>query len=240
MKISIIIPTLNEEEVIDKTLRQIYDNLNTIDHEIIITDSGSTDRTIDIAKKYGRVVSDTSPKRTIASNRNNGARYASGDYLVFIDADIFIPEPSHFFRMLIEDFAADPKLLGATVKIGILPDVANTLDRTIMTFANRLQWFNNNVIHTGGASGEFQMIKRSAFETIHGYKEYLAMMEDNDLFIRLSKIGRTHIDMRLTAYNTGRRPHAIGWPKMIWEWAINYWSVRLFDKAYSKKWNRIG
>ncbi len=240
MKLSIIVPTLNEEKVLPRALAQIHDNLTAFEHEIIVTDDGSKDRTIEIAKQYGRVVFDPSPKRTIASNRNNGARAAGGEFLVFVDADMFIPEPHRFFRTLLGDFAADPQLLGATVRIGVLPEVATFSDRAIMAITNRVQWFNNNVIHSGSASGEFQMIKRSAFEALRGYQEQLAVAEDNDMFLRLAKVGRTKIDMRLTAYNTGRRAHEMGWPRVLWDWGVNYLYVRVFNRSYSKKWHRVG
>ena len=240
MLISVIVPALNEEKVIETTLRQIHDNLTDFEHEIIVTDDGSKDRTVEIANRYGRVVFDPDPKRTIASNRNNGARNAKGEYLAFVDADMFIPEPNHFFRTLMGDFALDHKLVGATVKIEVLPEEANLWDRLIMAVTNRVQWFNNNVVHSGSASGEFQFMKREAFEKLGGYQKHLAVAEDNDLFLRLSKIGHTRIDMRLVAYNTGRRAHELGWPRVLWSWAVNYFYVRVFNRSHDKKWHRVG
>ncbi len=240
MLISVIVPALNEEKVIETTLKQIHDHLTDFEHEIIVTDDGSKDRTVEIAKRYGKVVFDPDARRTIASNRNNGARAAAGTYLAFVDADMFIPEPNHFFRTLLGDFAADPKLLGATVKIGVLPEAATFWDKLIMGATNCVQWFNNNVMRNGSASGEFQFVKREAFEAIGGYQKHLAVAEDNDLFYRLARRGHTRIDMRLTAYNTGRRAHEMGWPRVLRDWAVNYFYVRVFNRSYSKKWHRVG
>ena len=240
MKLSIIVPTLNEEKVLETTLRQIRDNLTEIEYELIVTDDGSRDRTHEIAKRHGRLTLDPSQKKTIATNRNNGAREAKGEFLAFVDADMFIPEPNRFFKTLLGDFAADPGLLAATVKIGVLPAAATPWDVLIMGVANFAQWFMNNAIRSGSASGEFQMIRREAFEAAHGYRQDLPMAEDTELFFRLSKTGRTMIDMRLVAYNTGRRPHAVGWPKLLWEWVVNFFSVRVFKRSYSKEWNRVG
>ncbi len=239
MKISVIIPTLNEEKIIEKTIRQIRDNLTAYDHEIIVTDSGSTDRTVEIAKKYGEVVVDASPSHTIASNRNNGAHIATGDYFVFIDADVTVPHPNEFFKKALSDFDADPKLVAITVKLMVLPEIATFMDNVVFGIVGLDHWFNNNIAHTGSASGEFQMIKRSAFEAAHGFQAHLAVAEDNDMFRRLAQIGHTYMDRRLTVYHVGRRAHEIGWARVLWQWGINYFYVRVFNRSYSKVWKAI-
>ncbi|MGC9968363.1 MAG: glycosyltransferase [Minisyncoccia bacterium] len=239
MKISVIIPTLNEEHTVEKTLRQIRSHLTDFDHEIIVTDSGSTDRTVAIAKRYGQVVVDASPAHTIASNKNNGARLAHGEYLVFIDADVFVPDPNAFFKIALSNFGKDKKLVAITANLMVFPETATRMDNIVFTLVNLDHWFNNNVTHTGSASGEFQMIKRTAFEAVHGYQKHLAVAEDNDMFRRLAKIGHTRIERRLTVYHTGRRAHEIGWAHVLWDWGINYFSVRLFNRSYNKEWKVI-
>ncbi len=239
MKISVIIPTLNEEEAIEKTLRQIHDNLTAFAHELIVTDSGSTDRTVAIAKRYARVVVDASPSHTIASNRNNGARIAHGEFLVFIDADVIIPDPNAFFKTALQDFAADKNLMAITARLMVFPESATRMDNIVFGLVSVDHWLNNNVIRMGSASGEFQMIRRSAFDAVHGFQPQLAVAEDNDMFRRLAKIGRTKMEWRLTVYHTGRRPHEIGWPRVLWDWGINYLYVRLLNRSYNKVWRPV-
>ena len=53
--ISIIIPTLNEEKIIEATLCTLTSTL-TIPHEVIVSDGGSSDRTVELAKKYAGAV----------------------------------------------------------------------------------------------------------------------------------------------------------------------------------------
>lgn len=239
MKLSIIIPTLNEERTIEKTLRHIHDELTAFDHEIIVTDSGSTDRTQEIAKRFGQVVVDASPSHTIASNKNNGARIARGEYFVFIDADVLIPNPNDFFKTALADFEKDKELVGLTANLMVFPEIATPMDNIIFTIVGLDHWFNNNVAHSGSASGEFQMIPRAAFLAVHGYQAHLAVAEDNDMFRRLAKTGHTRIERKLTVYHTGRRAHEIGWAHVLWDWGINYFCVRLFNRSYNKEWKAI-
>src|SRR5665213_4213761 len=96
--ISIIIPTLNEEKILKKTLTSLK-QLKVADYEIIVSDGASTDKTLEIAKDHAhKVITHTSAGRqNIAQGRNAGAAHAHGDYLVFIDADVFIPKINDFF-----------------------------------------------------------------------------------------------------------------------------------------------
>ena len=92
MKYSFIIPTLNEEKLLPILLEQIKNSgvVEKYNCEIIISDGGSSDKTIEAAKKYThKIVEHTSNNRqTIAEGRNSGASIASGSILVFIDGDI--------------------------------------------------------------------------------------------------------------------------------------------------------
>jgi len=237
--LSIIIPVRNEERIIGRTLKHLHDDLTAIDREIIVSDDKSTDRTVEIAKQYANVIPHVFEGRsTIGANRNNGARYATGDYLVFTDADMTIPDPNAFFKKLISEFEKDKKMVGATVKIKIRPDEATLADDVMLEIMGFMQWFHNNLMRAGSASGEFQMIRREAFQEMHGYREDLPVGEDNDLFMRLSGIGKTKMIWSLTAYTENRRAREMGWPKLLWTWTLNYFSVLLFNRSYTKEWKR--
>ncbi len=237
MKLSIVIPARNEEKSIGWVLKQIHDNLTEVEHEIIVTDDASTDKTREIAAKYAKVVRHiTEGKSTIAANRNFGAKSATGEYLAFVDSDIFVPDPNNFFKKLFADFAAIPGLVGATVKIEILPEEASIWDRMILTVINFFRLMDNNWWHNGAASGEFQIMKRKAFEELHGFKEYLPVAEDNDLFARLSKIGRTYVDWGLKVYTINRRSKQLGWEKLLWLWFVNYFYMKFLNRSYNKEW----
>lgn len=84
MIFSIIIPTYNEEEYLPTLLDSIKKQ-NFDDYEIIIADANSTDRTREIAEEYGCIIVDGGMP---AVGRNNGAKVAKGDYLLFLDSDL--------------------------------------------------------------------------------------------------------------------------------------------------------
>lgn len=91
--ISFIIPAHNEERLLGRTLSAIDQAARALGDpvEIIVVDDASTDRTAGIAHAQGaRVVSVTC--RQIAATRNAGAREASGETLVFVDADTIVTE----------------------------------------------------------------------------------------------------------------------------------------------------
>jgi glycosyltransferase involved in cell wall biosynthesis len=100
MMVSIIIPTKNEEAYLPLLLESIKrQGLSRRELEIIVADADSTDKTRDIARKYGcRVVEGRLP----AYGRNIGARAAKGELLVFIDSDVILPE--NFLKPSLKEF----------------------------------------------------------------------------------------------------------------------------------------
>ncbi len=236
--ISIIIPVYNEEEVLEKTL--LHFKSLTLPHEIIVTDDKSTDLTITIAQKYADVVLSTETKHpTIGVNRNVGARVAHGDILVFMDSTSIIFENlDSFFTRALKHFADNPKLVALTGALWVEPDLETFTDKVVYTIFNWTHIIKNNWLHTGEAPGKFQMIRREAFEKIGGYRADLVSREDAEIFMRLSKIGLTLCDPSLKVYHSGRRAHAIGWPKLLSIWMTETFWLAFFGKTRSKNWVR--
>ncbi|NYZ76377.1 glycosyltransferase [Candidatus Micrarchaeota archaeon] len=87
---SIIIPALNEEEYIAKTLESVRRQKTSLNYEIVVADNGSEDRTVEIAEKYADKVV-VVKRRGIWIGRNTGAENSRGNVLVFVDADTIIP-----------------------------------------------------------------------------------------------------------------------------------------------------
>lgn len=89
MKISVVIPTFNEEKYLALTLESLR-HLEHLPDEILIIDSNSTDKTRDVAKKYGaRIVIEKA--RGIGLARQRGLEEAKGDIIAFTDADTIVP-----------------------------------------------------------------------------------------------------------------------------------------------------
>ena len=237
--ISIVIPTRNEEKIIETTLSGL--KKLTLPHEIIIIDGKSTDKTIEIAKKYADKIVDQnqSKPKTIAEGRNEGAAVASGDYIVFFDADCSIVDPNDFFQKALAYFETHPKTVALAARLKVLPEMSTLMDKIVFASVNVTYAFFNNILHIGAASTEFMMVKKEAFHKVGGFKATLIAAEDINFFYAISRIGHTHLLRSLIVFHTGRRAHKVGWPKLLWEWFTNTISLIFFKKAASKEWTVI-
>lgn len=236
--ISIIIPTLREGQFLERTLRN-FESLQ-IPHELIITDGGSTDETLDIARRYTDkiVVWGEQRRQTFGEAKNSGATLATGEFLVFIDADVIIPEPQKFFEEILKVFENN-KLVATTVPLK--PYIENH-SWTDAFFSAPLNWFyiiSNNIFHSGNSSGEFQMARAEAFKKIDGFGEHLAAGEDNELFRQLATVGRTMSYRKLCVRHSLRRPHKLGWFRTYFIWIKNGISVALRGRAAYKEWSVV-
>lgn len=237
--ISFVIPTLNEQRTIERTLRCLASYSD--DHEIIVSDDNSTDDTVAICQRYAHTIVryDQPEKRTIAQVRNQGAAAARGEFLVFVDADVVIADIDDFFRSCHARFSADSRLVALTGQYRVLPESATAADRFVFTMLGLQFLLQNNILRVGAASGKFQMVAADAFETVGGFNEQLVASEDMDLFRRLSRVGRTYFARDLTVYHSGRRAKAIGWRALLWQWFSNSVSVFFFNRSVSKEWKVI-
>lgn len=176
MKISIIIPTKNEAELLPRLLESIkIQDFN--DYEIIVADAASTDLTRDIAKDFGALVVDGGMPGV---GRNAGAKAASGEFLVFLDADVVIPE--HFLKNLYNEMQ-DRYLDVATCAIKPISDIQ--LDRIIHKLINLTVLANLRV--DPKAFGFCIFITRRLFNRIGGFDETIKFAEDSDLVKRASE-----------------------------------------------------
>src|SRR6185295_7283915 len=104
-------PTLNAEAILDNCLASIARQTYTRDKvEIILADAHSTDRTRDIAKKYGAIVLDDNGKN-MEEGKRLALRSATGEYIVFVDSDNEITHPD-YLELAVKALAANPQALG--------------------------------------------------------------------------------------------------------------------------------
>ncbi len=174
--ISIIIPTYNEELVIEKTLKNILKLECIADSEIIVVDGGSSDQTVKIANKYAVTISSVKGK---GIQLNTGAKKAIGSILFFVHADMTLPKDvlkAIDEKVNIEgydgggfanEFSTDNK------KIKVLGRILN------FRIINKEQ-SDKKIFY--GDNGIF--VKKSTFEKLGGFKE-IPIMEDYDFSLRL-------------------------------------------------------
>lgn len=91
MRISVVIPTFNEEKNIIQLVGAIKKFGEEIVNEVIIVDGGRTDHTLGVVNATGIKIH-TSPKKGRASQMNYGAHHATGEILFFVHADVRVPD----------------------------------------------------------------------------------------------------------------------------------------------------
>jgi glycosyltransferase involved in cell wall biosynthesis len=183
LKISIVIPAFNEERLLGQTLLAVQNSLKAFTclnwaTELIVCDNNSTDRTAEIARAAGATVV-FEPINQIARARNRGAEAATGDWLLFIDAD------SHPSTELLADVAEAIQSNryhagGATVRLADGFPVANL----VTGLWNRLSRGQRML------AGSFIFCDTQVFRSIGGFSHELFAGEELDLTARLKKLGR--------------------------------------------------
>jgi glycosyltransferase involved in cell wall biosynthesis len=180
VKLSIVVPAYNEEKLLAATLDCIGAATAPLDAhqwELVVCDNNSTDRTAEIAREHGaRVVSE--PVNQISRARNAGAAVATGDWLVFVDADSH-PSPALLASVLEE--IKDNAIGGGSTVAGD--------DPTLMMRGPVAIW---NVISRTArwAAGSFIFCETRAFRAIGGFSEELYASEEIDFSIRLKRLAR--------------------------------------------------
>jgi rSAM/selenodomain-associated transferase 2 len=188
--ISVIIPTLNEAELLPDTLSHIQ--ANHAPHEILVADAGSTDGTADLADKAGaRVIH--SPRRNRAAQMNLAAQTAHGEIFLFLHADTWL----------------GPKALSQIVEALEHPGIVGggfarrfrssslLLRLTCVAGEWRSKWFG----WFYGDQGIF--VRKKIFEQVGGFRDW-PLFEDLDLSRRIARVGRVTM-LRSDVVSSARR-----------------------------------
>jgi glycosyltransferase involved in cell wall biosynthesis len=110
-RVSVIIPTLNAEALLDNCLASLARQTWPRDElEIILADAHSRDRTREIAARYGAVVLDDDGKN-MEEGKRLALRHATGEYIVFVDADNELTH-ADYIELAVQALAANPQALG--------------------------------------------------------------------------------------------------------------------------------
>ncbi len=217
MTISIIIPTYNEAECIGKLIQYLCDHSDSSVVDIIVTDGGSEDDTIAIAKGYG-VSSVASPVRGRAAQMNYGAGIATGDVFYFIHADSF---PA-------ADFIKD---INQSIKDGYDMGRYRTKfdsDRTILKIN---AWFTRFDLFICMGGDQTLFIKKGLFKQCNGFNGAMKIMEDYEFCVRARQAGNYKI-MKGAALISARKYDKNSWLKVQ---LANYKIVRMYKTGASQQ-----
>jgi glycosyltransferase involved in cell wall biosynthesis len=238
--ISVIIPTLNEESTLEKMLSQFSDEIiREYEIELIVSDGGSTDATIEIARKRVHLVLDEVKDRrqTIGEGRNRGARHSSGDMLFFFNADVRVDHMGHYLKAMLQTLGS-LDAVAATCPVFVYPEQETRLDSIYHRIHNLHVQFLN-AVGFGTGRGECQAINREAFMSVHGYDERLAAGEDFDLYRRLARNGKIRYVKDLKAYESPRRYRKLGYLRVTFSWFLNALSIIFLRRSFSKEWEPV-
>ena len=178
MRASVVVPAVNEAQGLAASLRSIRQAMKVLDtarwsSELIVCDNNSTDRTAAIAREEGAQVV-FEPINQISRARNTGAASATGDWLIFVDAD------SHPSRGLFADVLRAIEngrcIAGGSTFRFDAPDRAIAFVAWSWNTISRLmRW----------AAGSFMFCEAATFREAGGFNQELYAAEEIDLFRRL-------------------------------------------------------
>lgn len=181
--LSIVIPTYNEEEYLPRLLASLRSQ-RFADYEIIVADAKSTDRTRAIAAAFGaKIVEGGLPGR----GRNLGAAAAQGDLLLFLDADVVLPNTEWLGRK-IRQFESRKLDCGTCL---IKPLSRKMVDLFVHNVFNAHMLATQLVL--AHAPGFCIFARREIHSRIGGFDETIKLAEDHDYVLRASRIGRFRI-----------------------------------------------
>ncbi|MFX0067240.1 MAG: glycosyltransferase family 2 protein [Candidatus Hermodarchaeota archaeon] len=190
---SVIIPTKNSEETIGKCLQAIC-NQQLCDFEIIIIDSGSQDRTLEIVKEYATLIKEVSPdKFSHGYVRNVGSELAKGEVLVYLNQDA-IPASDLWLNNLLEPLRE--KDVAASYARQLPNSTTNPVERFFLfkTYSatpkihTRKDLYKQSPENFVLLSTVSAAVKRDIWEKFR-FHDKVIMSEDQELAVRLLESG---------------------------------------------------
>ena len=244
MQISVIIPVLNEEQILPSTLPH---TLHLGFDDVIVVDGCSTDRTREIVEAFAgkgtdSIGADSLPASsplpiapclrllTSAAGRarqmNAGAKTATGDALLFLHADTLLPQDA---KAQSEDALRNPACVGGRF------DVRFERDAGLAWVVSRMMNVRSRL--SGIATGDQAIfVRRATFDALGGFAD-VPLMEDVDFSRRLKRLGstsalRAHV---ITSYRRWQFCGPVRTIVLMWALRFLYWtgvSPRTLSRVY--------
>lgn len=178
-----VVPAFNEEKLLTRSLAEIRSAAAAFarrewEFELVVCDNNSTDRTAEIARSAGaRVVFE--PINQIGRARNTGAGAATGDWLIFVDADSHPSE--RLFAEVAAQISSGRCLAGGST---VVLDEARWLADVITGLWNRLSRWQRWM------AGSFIFVEKAVFHRLGGFNTEYFAAEELELSQRLKKLAR--------------------------------------------------
>ncbi len=173
--VSVIIPTYNRAAILPQILAPLLDDREHV-LEVIIADDGSTDDTVAIAREMGARVIELNRRQNANLCRNQGARVAGGEILLFLDSDVVLDAGSFAY---LQDYFADPEIDGV---VGVY-SVKHRHENITSQYKNL--WIRFSFLQsrqrTDWIFGAVSAIRREAFLRVNGFNEAYQPHNADDL-----------------------------------------------------------
>lgn len=223
--ISVIVPTLNEEKYLPECLRSLTNQSYCGDYEVIVVDGGSTDGTLEIAKKYTDNVL-SAARRPVGAARNDGAKSSNGNIVAFIDADTIACKD---WLDAIEVRFNDRNVIGVTGPT--LPYDADVLD--IVTYKFWTIYLQRILLTLGipHVIGFNCAYRKRQFLQVGGFDETSVMSEDITLALKIRRLGNIVFEKEMSATTSPRRFQKYGHTYIAGLYLINGFSTLFLNRS---------
>ena len=223
--LTLVIPTKNEEAMLPRLLGSLccQDLAGLCRTRVLVADGGSTDRTVEVALSFrDRLQIEVIRGGLPAVGRNAGARLARTEYVLFLDADVELVDPTLLRRAL-----------GTMRRLGLHLATTDIGCREGEFFDHMLYRGNNVMQHLGRylkpfATGMFMLFHREAFWRLGGFNERALFAEDYLLSKGVAR--RRFRIVRGKVLTTNRRFRKLGHGRMVWMFFRTM--LHSWDEAY--------
>jgi len=198
--ISVVIPAFNEEKFLPSCLESLK-NQDFKGFEIIVVDNNSTDKTAEMAKKFGAILV-REKRQGVAFARQRGFLEARGEIITTTDADTILPK--NWLSKIFEEFEKDENLVafGGSATLYSGPILARLASNFLLYLFLLLDKFFSGGWNLMGCNFT---VRKDAFLKIGGFNLNLKLNEDIEISQRLIKVGKVILDPNFKVKTSGRR-----------------------------------
>lgn len=176
MDVTIVIPTKNAGDILDRTLGMVFTQKTQFSYEVVCVDSGSKDDTLNIIQKYPCKLVQIAPEEFgHGKTRNFGASQGTGEFIVFITQDA-APASDTWLENFILAMKLDDEIAGG-FGIHYPYEDCNALDRVDLV---------RHFLNFGQDNRIFYIDDMEKYKADNGYMQYLAFFSDNNACLRRS------------------------------------------------------
>ncbi|MBU1132046.1 glycosyltransferase [Patescibacteria group bacterium] len=230
-KISLIIPAYNEEKYIGTCLQYALKNAGDDLFEIIVVANNSTDKTMEMAKKFSGVKVIRENKKGVANARQAGFKTAQGEILAFIDADTRMP--ANWSKIILKEFESNSKIVCLSGPY-IYYDLSAWKKFLVTLFWYFLAMPAYFILGYLVIGGNFA-IRKETLEKMSGFNTAVKFYgDDTDIAKRAHKFGKIKFNPGFIMYTSGRRLRGEGFLKIGIIYILNYVAISLLNRPLNK------